>query len=149
MSRLPPKPSAKTRTIDLFTGTTEQEEAIAAVEKIAEQEVREGPATPLEERTEAYRDSAFQAMEVFQSCEFAKPRSELSAKDPKERFRVTRKGKWSFLECLRDTPAGLAYAWSGVMFLTEDTVELAEVLNAAAGTKHVFHEGDDDDPFAD
>lgn len=122
------KPSAASRTVDLFSGKTAMEEAEAeAMAKAEDVEEHHRPlAEPIEKVMDARRDNCFEYQESL---------SKLWDSNPNEKFRLTRKGDWMFLETIRHKDGKEAYAWTGVMFRYDSLYEITSVFYAAAKEK--------------
>lgn len=119
------KPSAASRTVDMFTGTTQMEAYQAAVEEVKDEP--RGPALSIEESADRYRASAFVGQEW--SSKYWPPDAPIGTE--KASFRWSRKGDFIYLEQVRSGKDGRAYHYAGVMFPVSDWEELIEATSAA------------------
>ncbi len=122
------KPSAADRTIDLFTGAIASAEAASEKEAATVQEdVKDDVRLPenIEVAAERWRNNAFFTQEHLSK--------HFNDSEPgTEKFRLTEKDGWMFLEQFRFGKDGGAYAWSGVMFRGTALYELTSVLVKAS-----------------
>jgi len=112
------KPDAKSKTVDMFTGKTQLEEALSASEVI--EETPRGSET-IEQAAERWRQNAFYTNE-FMSKRFTESVPETA------KFRLTKKDGAVFLEKFQLGKDGYAYHWSGVMFKESDMDEITSVF---------------------
>ncbi len=131
-----PKPSAQSRTIDLFAGAIAAQEALSDKEAATVQE--DAPEAPrvsenIEKAAERWRNNAF-----FTQEHLSKHFNEGLPGTAK--FRLTEKDGWQFLEQFRLGKDGEAYHWTGIMFKDSDMYELTSVLVKAAKAKQAKNE---------
>ncbi len=124
----PPKPSAASRTVDMFSvANVESAQAKAAVEA---PDVIGVPkqAESIEVAAERWRNNAFFTQEhVSKHFNGSVP--------GKEKFRLTLKDGWRYLEKFSLDKAGGAYHYCGVMFLDESLYDLTALFVAASREK--------------
>ncbi len=123
--------SAVARTVDMFSGHTQAEEAAVAAEVITE--TYKGSET-IEQAAERWRNNAmFTAEHLSKRWPDNVPNT--------DKFRITQKGDKLFLEKFSLGPNGVsgapptAYHWSGVMFSEDSLYELTNVFVKAAKAK--------------
>jgi hypothetical protein len=112
-----PKPKAADRTVDMFTGQTNEQAKQEVIE-----EAPKGSETILQ-AAERWRANAFFTAEVFS-------KSWDTAKD-QTKYRITVKEGHMFLEQF-GIGSSDAYKWCGIMFPTKDLYEITSVFVRAA-----------------
>ena len=112
------------RTVDMFTGQTNEE---AATEVLVE--APKGSET-IEQSSLRWREGA------FQTYEFLSKHWDDSLPEGQSKFRLTEKGPLLLLERLQlDRSGRVACQWTGVMFAENDLYELTNVLVQASKSK--------------
>jgi len=123
------KPSAASRTVDMFSVLTKEQadkqEAAEAASAAAE-DAKEAPkqAETIEQAAERWRNNAF-----FTQEHMSKSWGNAIEKGV---FRLTERNGWLFLEQYRNGRDGMAFHWAGVMFPTTDLYELTNVFVKAS-----------------
>jgi hypothetical protein len=143
------KPPAEARTIDMFSGRTKAEEQVPpSVSEEDTMEHRDSGEPTIEEACDRYRAQAFIGQEwtskffpnsntggglqtegvPAQVSDQTDTACQGTASDAKERFRLSCKAGWLYLEQLRSTPQGKAYHYAGVMFPENSLEELTHLF---------------------
>jgi hypothetical protein len=122
------KPSAASRTLDIFSGKTKQEEQDEALRVRTNADVRESEKSKetIEEAADRWRAAAFVGQEW--TCQhFGKP------DHSGRKYRLSLKDGWLYLEWQDTADKGKnAYHYGGLMLPEEAVVELANVIVQAA-----------------
>jgi hypothetical protein len=120
------KPSAASRTVDMFAAPKPIEERPV---EVIENDAHEGERLPLEQDVDRFRDSAFKVQE-WTTKAFGQPDA------PGNEYRVSRKGLHYLVETLAKTPgSATAYGYVGVMVHERDLYAFVSVLVQAVREK--------------
>ncbi len=122
---------AEDRTVDMFSGSTREEEARAAIEEVPQEQRQEYRGIEGEE--DRWADSAFRGQEwttklFYTSSEQHQTACAASA------FRLTMKGGWMYLE-KKEGQQDKAFHYAGVMFTETDLWLLTQTLVKKAWAK--------------
>lgn len=119
------KPSAATRTIDMFAPVRAQDER--EIEVLAPEE--KGERTTVEEDADRMRETAFKGQE-WTTKYFG------SVVAPGNEYRLSLRGQYYYLETiLKEQGKPLAYGYTGLMVHERDLLEMTKVLVAAVRAK--------------
>ncbi len=121
----PTKPSAASRTVDMFAAPKSQDER--PIEVLEED--HKGERVPLEQDVDRLRETAFKYQE-WTTKAFGVPEA------GGNEYRVSRKGEHYYIETLKKTPGNAgAYGYVGLMVHERDLYNLAAVLVQAVREK--------------
>jgi hypothetical protein len=125
----PKKPSAASRTVDMFAQPPPIDDRPIEVEEKAPEHA--GERVPLEQDVDRMRDQAF-LVQQWTTSAFGAPENQAVKS---EEFRITKRDGFYFVETLRSEPGKPAYGYSGVMVREENLYSLTACLVQAVRAK--------------